>query len=144
MMEICCDGSAFAFLETFRNCWLGRSLFIHLKSNPVCLISTKTCSLCPQTALEVILSLSCSSQLPPQPWTSASFPKRRARAPNLSSSGTTTPPQRAAHVSGTEAAAGTRTASTRMSSARGLVGNQVRVWLNVTVFVLVAQWVTRV
>lgn len=69
----------------------------------------------------------CSSpQPPPRPPTSASFPKRKARAPSLCSSGTTTPPHRAARASGTEAAAGTRTASTRTSSAPGPAGNTVR------------------
>lgn len=71
--------------------------------------------------------LACSSpQPPPRPPTSASFPKRKARAPSLCSSGTTTPPHRAARASGTEAAAGTRTASTRTSSAPGPAGNTVR------------------
>lgn len=59
------------------------------------------------------------------PWTSVSFLKKKGIVGNLSWSGTTTPPARTASASGTEAAAGTRTASTLMSSVWRPVENQV-------------------
>lgn len=59
------------------------------------------------------------------PLTSVSFLKKKGRVGNLSWSGTTMPQARTAFASGTEAAAGTRTASTHMSNVWRLVENQV-------------------
>lgn len=172
MIVVCCDGSAFKFLETFRRIILifipqhkqvaanisslrlimynsddmfpadcTTHCFSYLKSNLVYLLLTKACRLadmCSSRCMRshtflVCYSLSLSSQRPWQPWTSASFPKRKVHVPSLSWSGTTMPPARAARASGTEAAAETGTALTRTSSVWGLVGNQVHVLFIVVV-----------
>lgn len=111
---------------------------------PLIVIHTKKSNLA--AALPDICALMCShtffffllspAQRPLQPWTSASFPKGKVRVPNLSWSGTSTPPARAAHASGTEAAAETRTASTRTSSVWRPVENQV----NVLFVVINSKW----
>lgn len=123
--------------------FLLRNCFSYLKSNFVYLLWTKACRLADMCSSSCMrshtfldcYSLSLSSQRPWQLWTSASFLKRKVHVPNLSWSGTTMPPARAARASGTEAAVETGTALTRTSSVWGLVGNQVHV-----LFIVVSQY----
>lgn len=151
-IQMCCDGAAFVLSCNIKTLCtnfipqrsLVRSIYCwsHLKTvgvyslvKPDALL--EICALWLPSYLHTFTdySLSLPSQPLLQPWTSASFPKRKVRAPNLSSSGTTMPPARAACVSGTEAAVETRIASRLLSSVWRPVENQVHV-----MFIILISW----